>query len=328
MKRRQFITLLGGAAAWPVTVLAQRSDQRRRIGILHDYAEADPEGRAQIAALREELAKLGWIEGRNLAIDFRAGAEEVDAVRESARELLAKSPDVLVGAGGTIVAALQRATKSVPIVFANVTDPVGGGLVASLARPGGNATGFTQFEFGISAKWLELLKDVAPATALVGVIRDPSARSGGGQLGAIQAVAPSLRIDVKPVDAGDQEEIERKLAEFSRDGRAGLIVTSSRLARTHRELIVKSAARNRLPAIYAFRVFVADGGLMAYGPDATTPYRRAAGYIDRILKGERPADLPVQAPTKYELVINLKTAKALGLEVSPMLLARADEVIE
>jgi putative ABC transport system substrate-binding protein len=329
MKRREFISLVGGAAAaWPATALAQRSDQRRRIGILHDYAEADPEGRAQIAALREELAKLGWIEGRNLAIDFRAGAEEADALRGLVKDLLAKSPDILVGAGGTIVATLQRATKSVPIVFANVTDPVGGGLVASLARPGGNATGFTQFEFGISAKWLELLKDMAPATTLVAVIRDPSARSGGGQLGAIQAVAPSLRVDVKPVDAGDREEIERKLLDFSRDGKAGLIVTSSRLARAHRELIVNLAAHNRLPAIYAFRVFVADGGLMSYGPDATTPYRRAAGYIDRIFRGERPADLPVQAPTKYELTINLKAAKTIGLDVPPMLLARADEVIE
>lgn len=312
-------------AAWPA---AGRAEQLRRIGILHDYAEMDPEGRAQIAALREELANLGWIEGRNLAIDLRAGAEEADALRRPVAELVAKSPDILVGAGGSIVAALRRGTKSIPIVFANVTDPVGGGLVASLARPGGNTTGFTQFEFGISAKWLELLKDIAPAIASVAVIRDPSARSGGGQLGAIQAVAPSLRVDVKPVDAGDREDIERKLVEVSRDGKAGLIVTSSRLARAHRDLIVDLAARNRLPAIYAFRVFVADGGLMAYGPDATTPYRRAAGYIDRILKGEKPANLPVQAPTKYELTINLKAATAIGLTVPTSLLARADDIIE
>ena len=328
MRRREFLGLVGGVAPWTVAAIAQQSDRPRRIGILHDYSETDPEGRAQIAALREELAKLGWIEGRNLVVDFRSGAEEAEGLRGPARELLSKSPDVLVGAGGTIVAALLRVTKTVPIVFANVTDPVGGGLVSSLARPGGNATGFTQFEFGISAKWLELLKEIAPSTALVAVIRDPSVRSGGGQLGAIQAVAPSLGIDVKPIDAGDAEEIERKLGEFSRGGKAGLIVTSSRLARVHREKIVNQAARYRLPAIYAFRIYVSNGGLMSYGPDATMPYRRAAGYIDRILKGEKPADLPVQAPTKYELTINLKTARAMGLMVPAALLSRADEVIE
>jgi putative ABC transport system substrate-binding protein len=300
----------------------------RRIGILHDYAETDPEGRAQIATLREELAKLGWVEGRNLVVDFRSGADEADALRAPARELLAKSPDLLVGAGGTIVAALERATKTVPIVFANVTDPVGGGLVSSLARPGGNATGFTQFEFGISAKWLEILKEIAPNMNNVAVVRDPSSRSGGGQLGAIQAVAPSLGVDVRPVDAGDSEDIERKLTDLARTARGGIVVTSSRLARLHRDEIVKLAMRHRLPAIYAFRVYVAGGGLMAYGPDANTPYRRVAGYIDRILKGEKPADLPVQAPTKYELTINLKTAKAIGLTVPPSLIARADEVIE
>ena len=329
MNRREFITLLGGtAAAWPVAAGAQQAEGVRRIGILHDYAETDPEGQIQIAAFRDELSRLGWKEGRNLTIDFRSGADEADALRASARELLAKSPNVVLGAGGTIVAALQRTTKSVPIVFANVTDPVGGGLVSSLARPGGNTTGFTQFEFGISAKWLEQLKEIAPAITRVAVIRDPTARSGGGQLGAIQGVAPALGVDVKPIDGADGDEIERKLAEFSRDGKGGLIVTSSRLARIHREQIIKLAAHHRLPAIYAFRVYVAGGGLMSYGPDATTPYRRAAGYIDRIFKGEKPADLPVQAPTKYVLTINLKTAKAIGLTVPPQLLARADEVIE
>jgi putative ABC transport system substrate-binding protein len=242
--------------------------------------------------------------------------------------LIAKRPDVVLGAGGTIVAALQKASRSVPIVFVNVTDPVGGGLVASLARPGGNATGFTQFEFGISAKWLELLKEIAPGMARVAVIRDPTARSGGGQLGAIQAVAPSLGVDVKPIDAGELDSIEHDLVEFSRDAKGGLIVTSSRLARVHRDTIIAVAARLSLPAIYAFRVYVAGGGLMAYGPDATQPYRQAASYVDRILKGEKPANLPVQAPTKYELVINLKTAKAIGLDVPAQLLARADEVIE
>ncbi len=327
MRRRDFLSAASAMAACPAAALAQ-SGRMRRIGILHDYAETDPEGRAQIATLREELAKLGWVEGRNLVVDFRSGADEADALRAPARELLAKSPDLLVGAGGTIVAALERATKTVPIVFANVTDPVGGGLVSSLARPGGNATGFTQFEFGISAKWLEILKEIAPNMNNVAVVRDPSSRSGGGQLGAIQAVAPSLGVDVRPVDAGDSEDIERKLTDLARTARGGIVVTSSRLARLHRDEIVKLAMRHRLPAIYAFRVYVAGGGLMAYGPDANTPYRRVAGYIDRILKGEKPADLPVQAPTKYELTINLKTAKAIGLTVPPSLIARADEVIE
>ena len=329
MRRREFLGAFACiAAAWPRTTVAQQAGPLKRIGILHDYAEADPEGRLQIAALRDELARLGWSEGRNVTFDFRSGADDSEHLRAPARELLAKSPDVVVAAGGTIVAALQRETKSVPIVFANVTDPVGGGLVSSLARPGGNTTGFTQFEFGISAKWLELLKEVAPAITRVAVIRDPTARSGGGQLGAIQGVAPSLGIDVKPVDAGDGDEIERRLSDVSRDGKGGLIVTSSRLARIHREQIITLATLHKLPAIYAFRVYVSGGGLMAYGPDAITPYRRVAGYIDRILKGEKPADLPVQAPTKYDLTINLKTAKAIGLTVPPTLLARADEVIE
>ena len=329
MRRREFLGAIGSiAAAWPSSTDAQHQERLHRIGILHDYAEPDPEGRMQIAAFRDELARLGWKETRNLVIDLRSGADEAEALRASARELLAKSPDVVLGAGGTIVAALQRATKNVPIVFANVTDPVGGGLVSSLARPGGNTTGFTQFEFGISAKWLEQLKEIAPTITQVAVIRDPTARSGGGQLGAIQGVAPALGVDVKPMDAGDGDEIKRKLAEFSRDGKGGLIVTSSRLARIHREQIIMLAAHHRLPAIYAFRVYVTGGGLMSYGPDATTPYRRAASYIDRIFKGEKPADLPVQAPTKYELTINLKTAKAIGLTVPATLLARADEVIE
>jgi ABC-type uncharacterized transport system substrate-binding protein len=328
MKRREFITLLGGAAAWPLAALAQQSERLRRIGILHDYSETDPEGRVQIAAFRDELAKLGWIDHRNVVIDFQSGAVEADLLRPLARELIEKKPDIVLGAGGTIVAALQHASRTVPIVFVNVTDPVGGGLVASLARPGGNATGFTQFEFGISAKWLDLLKEIAPKITRVAVIRDPAARSGGGQLGAIQGVAPSLGVDVKPIDPEDAVAIERDLAEFSRVPNSGLIVTSSRLARVHRELILRLAVRHRLPAIYAFRLYASSGGLMSYGPDAIGPYRRAASYVDRILKGEKSADLPVQAPTKYELVINLKIAKALGIIVPSMLLARADEVIE
>jgi putative ABC transport system substrate-binding protein len=328
VRRREFLGFVGGAAIWPGAAFAQQADRPRLVSILHDYVESDPEGRAQIAALREELAKAGWVEGRNLTILFHSGAEESDALRGPVKEVLADSPDVIVGAGGSIVAALQRATKTTPIVFANVTDPVGGGLVASLARPGANITGFTQFEFGSSAKWLELLKEIAPNITLVAVVRDPGARSGGGQLGAIQAVAPSLGVDVKPVDAGDTDDIERKLTEFSRNGKAGLIVTSSRLARLHRQQIIKLTTQNRLPAIYAFRVFVTDGGLMSYGPDAITPYRRAAGYIDRILKGEKPGDLPVQAPTTYALSVNLRAAKSIGLTVPQSLLSRAEEVIE
>jgi ABC-type uncharacterized transport system substrate-binding protein len=329
MRRREFLCIVGcGAAVWPLAAGAQQSERVRRIGILHDYAKDDPDGQAQISAFREELAKLGWIDGRNLVIDLQGGDVDIDGLRTYARTLISKEPDIVLGAGGTIVAALQRASRTVPIVFVSVTDPVGGGLVASLSRPGGNTTGFTQFEFGSSAKWLELLKEIAPQIIRVAVIRDPTARSGGGQLGAIQAVAPSLRVDVKPIDAEDSGAIERDLAAFARDANGGLIVTSSRLARVHRDMIIALAARYRLPAIYSFRVYVSGGGLMAYGPDAISPYRRAATYVDRILKGEKPADLPVQAPTRYELVINLKTAKALGLTVAPSLIARADEVIE
>jgi ABC-type uncharacterized transport system substrate-binding protein len=329
MRRRQFISLVGGAVvAWPVAGLAQQAERVRRVGVLHDYAESDLEGRAQLGAFRDELQKLGWAEGDKLRIEYRAAAVDADKLRAYAADLIAQKPDVIVAAGGTIVAALQRASRDVPIVFVNVTDPVGGGLVASLARPGGNATGFTQFEFGISAKWLELLKEAAPEIKQVAVIRDPTARSGGGQLGAIQAIAPSLGVDLRPVDPQDADTIERGLKVLSRDLRSGLIVTTSRLARVHRELIVSLAGRYRLPAIYAFRVYVTGGGLISYGPDSFDPYRRAAGYTDRILKGEQPSDLPVQAPTKYELVINLKTAKALGLTVPQSLLARADEVIE
>jgi putative ABC transport system substrate-binding protein len=329
VKRRKFITIAGSVAAFPISAHAQQSERVRRIGILHDQDAIDPEGRAQITALRDALQELGWIEGRNALIDYRSGATEAEGLRTIIRELMAHKPDVVLTGGATITAALQGVSRSVPIVFVNATDPVGAGLVASLGRPEGNASGFTQFEFGISAKWLELLKEVAPAVTRVAVIRDPTARTGGGQLGAIQAVAPSLRVDVRPVDPNNPDEIDRALNAFARAGSGGgLIVTSSRLARIHRDRIVALAARHRLPAIYAFRVYVASGGLMSYGADAIEPYRRAAGYIDRILKGEKPAELPVQAPTKYQLVINVKTAKALGLVVPPSLLARIDEVIE
>jgi putative ABC transport system substrate-binding protein len=328
MKRREFITLLGGVVVWSRAARAQQAERVRRIGFLHDYNELDPEGRVQVAAFREALQKLGWTDGRNALIEYRSGAADNELLRKYAAEIMAHEPDIVLTSGATITAALQRASRSVPIVFVNVTDPVGAGLVATLARPEGNASGFTQFEFGISAKWLELLKEIAPTVTRVLVIRDPTARTGGGQLGAIQAVAPSLGVDVRPVDPHNPDDIERAVSAIAGDAKGGLIVTSSRLARVHRELIVNLAARHRMPAIYAFRVYVAGGGLMFYGPDATDPYRRAAGYVDRILKGEKPADLPVQAPTKYELVINLKTAKALGLDVPPSVLARADEVIE
>ena len=329
MRRRVFLGALGcGGAAWPLMAEAQQSAQVRRIGVLHDYGVGDPEGQIQINALREELAKLGWVDGRTAVLDVQSGDVDADLVRTYARDLLAKRPDIVLGAGGTIIAALQRASRTVPIVFVNVTDPVGGGLVESLGRPGGNTTGFTQFEFGISAKWLELLKAVAPRMTRVAVIRDPAARSGGGQLGAIQAVAPSLKVDVRPVDAADPDAIVRDLTAFAREPNGGLIVTSSRLARAHREMIIGLAARHRLPAIYAFRVYVAAGGLMSFGPDSVSPYRRAAGYVDRILKGEKPADLPVQVPTKYELVINMKVAQGLDLTVPSSLIAQADDIIE
>jgi len=329
MRRREFITLLGGAAVtWPLAARAQQPDRMRRIGVLVNTTADDPEGQARIAAFHQGLQELGRTLGRNTRIDVRWGAIDADSSRRYATELVALAPEVILVSAAAGLGALKQTTRTVPIVFVNVTDPVGGGLVASLARPGGNATGFTQFEFGISAKWLELLKEIAPGIKRVAVIRDPTARSGGGQLGAIQAVAPSLGVDVKPIDAGDLDAIEHDLAEFSHDTKGGLIVTSSRLARIHRDVIVGLAARLRLPAIYAFRVYVAGGGLMVYGPDAIHPYRRAASYVDRIFKGEKPADLPVQAPTKYELVINLKTAKALGLDVPLILQQRADEVIE
>jgi ABC-type uncharacterized transport system substrate-binding protein len=327
MKRREFITLLGGVAASPLAARAQQ-ERMRRIGVLNDYGETDPVGQTQFAAFRDELGKLGWTDGRNVRIDYRAAALDSDAVRTYAAEIIATRPDVVLAAGATITAALQRASRSVPIVFVNATDPVGGGLVASLARPGGNTTGFTQFEFGLSAKWLELLKEIAPAITRVAVIRDPTARTGGGQLGAIQAVAPSLGVDLTPIDPHEPGDIERALAAFASDRKGGLVATTSRLARAHRDLIIALAARHRLPAVYPFRVYVADGGLVSYGPDSTDAYRRAAGYVDRILKGEKAADLPVQAPTKYQLVVNMKTAKGLGLDIPTSVLARADEVIE
>jgi ABC-type uncharacterized transport system substrate-binding protein len=329
MNRRAFITLLGGAAAaWPLAAGAQQGEQMRRIGVLAYWPAEDPEGQARLAAFAQALKQLGWSDGRNLRIDTRSTAD-ADDLRRQAAELAALAPDVLVGATGTATAApLLQATRTVPIVFVTVIDPVGAGFVASLARPGGNATGFTMFEYGMSGKWLELLKEIAPRMTRAAVLRDPAIASGIGQFGAVQAVAPSLGVEVIPVDVRDAGEIERAVTAFARVSNGGLIVTSSGSALTHRQPITALAARHRLPAIYAGRHYVTAGGLISYGPDLIDQFRRAAGYVDRILKGEKPADLPVQAPVKYELVVNLKTAKALGLEIPTTVLARADEVIE
>ena len=329
MRRREFITLVGGAAAWPMVARAQQNERVRRIGVLVASSADDAEFQARVAAFNEGLAQLGWTEGRNVRIDTRWATTNADELRKHAAELAAPTPDVLVGASGTTtVAALLQATRTVPIVFAIVVDPVGAGFVASLARPGGNATGFTMFEYGMAGKWLELLKQIAPGVTRAAVLRDPAIASGIGQFGAVQAVAPSLRVELSPIDVRDAPEIERAVTAFASIENGGLVVTASPSGTVHRELIIALAARHKLPAVYWQRFYKASGGLMSYGPDLLDEYGRAAGYVDRILKGEKPADLPVQAPTKYELVINLKTAKALGLTVPPSLLARADEIIE
>ena len=320
--------MLGGAAAWPLAARAQQSGPTRRIGVLMNLTADDPMTPVRVTAFAQGLQELGWIAGRNVRIDYRWGAGDPDLFRKYATELVALGPDVIVGSTTSIVRELQRATPALPIVFVGVIDPVGGGLVASLARPGGNATGFALFEYGMSGKWLELLKEIAPRITRVAVIRDPTATGGSGQLAAIQVVAPSFGVELSPVDTRDADGIERAVSALARETNAGLIVTGSTSALAHRELIINLVARYPLPAIYPFRPFVAGGGLAYYGADSADQFRRAAGYVDRILKGEKPADLPVQAPTKYELVINLKTAKALGLTVPPTLLARADEVIE
>ena len=328
MRRRDFILALGGAAAaaWPLAARAQQGERMRRIGVLMNVAADDAEGRARIAAFLQVLQQLGWTDGGNVRIDYRWTAGDADRFQRYAEELLALAPDVLLASATPSVQALQRATRTVPIVFAQVGDPVGAGLVESLARPGGNITGFLPFEYGISAKWLELLKEVAPRVTRVGVLRDLTI--GPAQLSAIQAVAPSFRVELSALGVRDASEIERTVAAFARSSNGGLIVTASTSALVHRDLITMLAARHRLPAVYAFRYSVTAGGLISYGPDTTDQFRRAAGYVDRILKGEKPADLPVQAPTKYELVINMKTARALGIDVPAIVLARADEVIE
>jgi putative ABC transport system substrate-binding protein len=299
----------------------------RRIGVLMNLASDDAEGQARLAAFHQGLQQLGWTVGRNVQIDYRWSAGNADYIRKFAAELVALAPDVIVSTGSPSVAVLQQATRSVPIVFTAVVDPVGGGLVASLARPGGNATGFMLFEYSTSGKWLELLKEIAPRVMRAAVIRDPTLTAAVAQFAAIQGAAGSLGVELSPIDMRDAGEIERAVTAFSRVSNGGLIVTASGSS-ARRSLIITLAARHKLPAVYAFRYFATSGGLISYGPDIIDPFRRAAGYVDRILKGEKPADLPVQTPTKYELVINLKTAKALGLEVPPTLLARVDEVIE
>jgi ABC-type uncharacterized transport system substrate-binding protein len=330
MKRREFITLLGGAvAAWPLAARAQQPERMRRIGVLMASAADDSESQARIAAFLQGLAQLGWTEGRNMRIDTRWATTNADDLRRHAAELAALAPDVILsGTGTATVAPLLQATRTVPIVFTIVIDPVGSGFVASLARPGGNATGFVMFEYGLSGKWLELLKQIAPGVTRVAVLRDPAIASGIGQFAAIQAVAPSLGVELSPVDVRDAPEIEHAVTAFARSGNGGLIVTASGPASLHRNLIVTLAARHKLPAVYGSHHMVTAGGLISYSTDLIDQFRRAAGYVDRILKGEKPADLPVQAPTKYELVVNLKTAKALGLDLPASVLARADEVIE
>jgi putative ABC transport system substrate-binding protein len=330
VRRRDFITALGGAAAIPFVANAQQPERMRRIGVRIGVSETDPDHQSRMAAFRQELQKLGWTDGRNVRIDVRgASATNADRLRTDVAELLALAPDVILSAGGSLtVEALQRATSTIPIVFVGVIDPVGAGFVASLARPGGNTTGFTPFEYAISTKWLELLKEIDPRVTRAAVLRDPTNPSGIGQWAAMQGVAPSLGVELSPIGVRDTSEIERAIAAFARDSNGGLIVTLGGLTIKHRDLIGALAARHRLAAVYPYRYFVAGGGLISYGPDQLGQFRQAVGYVDRILKGEKPADLPVQQITKIELVINLKTAKSLGITVPLSLLARADEVIE
>jgi putative ABC transport system substrate-binding protein len=325
MRRREFISLLGGtAAAWPLAARAQQGERMRRIGVLMTQTAEDVEGQARLAAFAQGLAQLGWTDGRNVRIDTRWTAGNADDARKYAAELVALAPDVILGSTTTSTTILQQATHTVPIVFAMVLDPVGGGIVESLARPGGNATGFMQYEYSLSGKWLELLKQIAPGVTRAAVLRDPTLTTGIGQFAVLQAVAPPLGVEVIPVNVRDAE---RAVTAFARTSNGGMIVTGGPSA-NYRDQIITLAARHRLPAVYPYRFFVASGGLVSYGPDLTDQFRRAATYVDRILKGDKPDDLPVQAPTRYVTVLNLKTAKTLGLDVPATVLARADEVIE
>jgi putative ABC transport system substrate-binding protein len=329
LKRREFITLLGGAAvAFPLAASAQQRERTRRIGVLMNLASDDAEGQARLAAFLQGLQEAGWAVGRNMRIDLRWGGGDPESFRKQASELVALAPDIVFASGIPAATPLLQATRTVPIVFAQVVDPVGAGLVASLARPGGNATGFTSPEYGFAGKWVELIKEIAPGVTRVAVLRDATSSSGIGYMGAVRLAASSFGMELTPVGITDAGEIERGVTAFGRASNGALIVTGNTLTMVHRELIITLAARHRLPAVYALPLFANDGGLISYGPNSIDPYRRAAGYVDRILKGEKPADLPVQQPTKFELIINLKTAKALGLEIPPTVLARADEVIE
>jgi putative ABC transport system substrate-binding protein len=329
MRRRDFITLMGGAAAtWPLAARAQQSEQMRRIAVLMNAAADDSEGQAGVAAFRQVLQQLGWSDGRNVRIDIRWSENDVDRDRRYAAELAALTPDVVLASGTLSVAAFQHFTRTLPMVFVRVSDPVGAGFVDSLARPGGNTTGFMLFEYSLSGKWLELLRQIAPSLTRAAILRDPANPAGIAQFGAIQAAAQSLGMEVSPISVRDAGDIERAVAGFARSPNGGLIVTPSAGVSIHRDLIITLAARHKLPAVYAHGANVVAGGLISYAPDEIDQFRRAAGYVDRILKGEKPADLPVQAPTKYELIVNLKTAKALGLNIPPSVLARADEVIE
>ena len=327
MRRREFITLVGGAAAWPLVARAQQNGRMRRVGVLINLAENDPAAQRSISGFRKGLLELGWVEGRNVQIDIRWGSGDRERYRQFATELVSLKPDVLLGATTDPVIALQQVSRDVPIVFVAVIDPVGSGIVASMPRPGGQVTGFTVFEYALSGKWLELLKDIAPSIKRVAVLRDSALASGIGQFAAIQAGAP-MGFELSTINLRDAGEVEQGIAAYAREPNGGLIVTASGLGANNPRLIVELAARYKLPTVYPFRYFVDAGGLVSYGPDQIEQYPRAASYVDRILRGEKPAALPVQAPTKYEMGINLKTAKALGLQVPPMLLARADEVIE
>jgi putative tryptophan/tyrosine transport system substrate-binding protein len=327
MRRREFIALIGGVATWPLAVRAQPRVRMRRIGVLMNLDAGDQEGQSRIAGFLQGLQERGWAVGGNVRIDFRWGGNDAALYRKGAEELIALGPDIVVASGTVALGAVHSQTRTVPIVFVNVVDPVGGGFVVSLGHPGGNSTGFTVFEYSIAGKWLELLKQIEPNLRYAAVLRDPNNPTASGQFGVIQALAPSLDVELVPIDSREAEEIERAISTFAQKRNGGLVITASAIG-LHRKLIIELAARQRLPAIYPFAYYASDGGLLAYGPNSIDQYRRAAGYVDRILKGEKPADLPVQAPVKYELVVNLKTAKALGREVPPALLTQADEVIE
>jgi ABC-type uncharacterized transport system substrate-binding protein len=329
MRRRDFIKLIGGsAAAWPLAGHAQQTERIRRIGVLMPLGATDAESQARVGAFLQGLQQFGWVLGRNMRLDIRWAGGNADEIRKYASELATLAPDVILSTGSSTLGPLLRVTRTVPIVFVVIVDPVGAGYIASLAQPGGNATGLTAFEYGLSAKWLDVLKQIAPTVRRVAVLRDPDITAGIGQFGAIRSAAPALGIDVSPINLRDAGEIEHAVAQFARAPDGGLIVPGSALAVVHRKLIVTLAAHHKLPAVYWNRTPVDDGGLVSYGPDIIDQYRRAASYVDRILKGEKPADLPVQDPTKYELVINLTAAKTLGLTVPPSLLATANEVLE